>query len=166
MGRFINTIERWSNLLGTWLIIFLMVLVCADVIYRTLFSASIIGAIELSEMIMIGVCSLTLAFTQNERGHVRMELFIGKLKGRTRQVFEFTAVLLCFLFVILVFIMTVISAKDSIAIMEIVEGISELPLWPWKTLIPIGFFLLCIRLMIQLIKHLKLILIQPEKRRD
>lgn len=166
MSKFFTTIERWSNLLGTWLIIFLMVLVCADVIYRTLFNASIIGAIELSEMLMVGICSLTLAFTQNERGHVRMELLMARLKGRTRQLFEFTAILLCFIFAILVFIMTVISAKDSIAIMEIVEGISELPLWPWKILIPIGFFLLCIRLMIQLIRHFQLILTQQEKGSD
>jgi len=164
MSRFINEIERWSSLLGTWLIIFLMVLVCADVTYRTIFNASIIGAIELSEMLMIGICSLTLAFTQKERGHVRMDLLMGRLKGRTRQVFELTAVLLCFIFAILVFIMALIFAKDSIAIMEIVEGISEFPLWPWKTLIPIGFFLLCIRLMIQLIQHFQQIIGSTSKK--
>ena len=91
---------------------------------------------------------------------------MGRLKGRTRQIFEFFSILICFFFAILVFIMTFIFAKDSIAIMEIVEGISELPLWPWKIVIPIGFFLLCIRLMIQLIQHFLLIFTQPEKRSD
>jgi len=138
-----------------------MVLVCADVIYRTVFSASIIGAIELSQMVMAGICILTLSYTQNERGHVRMELVMSKLKGRTRQIVEFIAILMCLIFSILLLIMTAILAKNSIAIMEIVEGISGLPLWPWKTLIPIGFFLLCIRLFVQLIKHFQLIL-QPE----
>ena len=163
MSRFFNTVERWANLLGTWLIMFLMILVCSDVIYRTISSKSIIGAIELSQMLMAGIAILTLAYTQKERGHVRMELLMSKLKGRTRQIVEFTAILICLAFSILILIMTSILAKDSIAIMEIVEGISGLPLWPWKTIIPIGFSLLCIRLAIQLIKHFHLIL-HPEQR--
>ncbi len=144
---------------------FLMVLVCSDVIYRTISGKSIIGAIELSEMLMIGISILTLSYTQSKRGHVRMELVMSKLKGKTRQIIEFIAVLMCLAFSILVLIMTSLLAKDSIAIMEIVEGISGLPLWPWKTLIPIGILLLCIRLTVQLVRHFQLIL-HPEQRSD
>jgi len=157
LGTLINTIERWANIVGTWLIMVLMVIVCADVIHRGLLGSSIIGAIELSVMLMVGITALTLAFTQHENGHVRMELVIGKLEGRTRQWVEIFAITMCLAFSILIFIMTVKLAIDSVAVMEIIEGISGLPLWPWKILIPVGFLLLIIRLTIQLVQHIKLL---------
>lgn len=61
-GRWINRVEEWSNLVGTWLIVFLMLLICSDVVYRTVIGASIVGAIELTELVMVGICFLPTAY--------------------------------------------------------------------------------------------------------
>jgi TRAP-type mannitol/chloroaromatic compound transport system permease small subunit len=155
--RIIDGVEKWANIIGVALVMALMLVVCADVAYRNIVGKSILGAVELSAMFMAGIVALTLAYTQKAGEHVRLELFVEKLHGRSRHLLEGLIVTVCLVFSVLFFVMTLQSAINSIAIREIVEGASELPLWPWKTIVPVGFFLLCIRLTIQLIQTFRLL---------
>lgn len=164
LGVVITTIEMWANLVGTWLVFLLMVLVCSDVAFRALSGSSITGAIELGELLMVGITILTVAYTQNERGHVRMDLVVDRWKGKPRQWVEACIVFMCLGFSIVALIMTSKLAGDSIAKWEIVEGVSQLPKWPWKTLIPVGFLLLCVRLITQLIEHVRMALAQSSNK--
>jgi C4-dicarboxylate transporter, DctQ subunit len=153
----IDTVERWANLLGVWLIMALMVMVCSDVIYRNVAGKSILGGVELAVMFMAAIVSLTIANTQKVGEHVRLELFIDKIHGRARQILECCITLVCLVFSVIFLIQTTKNAIGSINVMEIIEGASGLPLWPWKSIVPIGFLLLCIRLTLQEIQYLKLL---------
>ena len=56
-GRGIDIAERISNLGSGWLIIFIMLLILADVSCRFFVSKSIAGAYNLAEIIMVGICT-------------------------------------------------------------------------------------------------------------
>jgi TRAP-type mannitol/chloroaromatic compound transport system permease small subunit len=150
-----DKVEGWANLTGVWLIMALMVLVCADVVYRNVANRSILGAVELAVMFMAGIVALTLANTQKAGEHVRLELFIDKIHGRPRLILENLIIFFCLIFSVLFLVQTTKNAIGSIAIQEVIEGASGLPLWPWKSIVPIGFFLLCLRLIIQQVRFLK-----------
>ena len=114
-------------------------------------------------MVMVGITALTLAYTQKERGHVRMGLVIDKLRGKAGYLLESGTILVCLAFSILFLVMTAQSAQESVAIQEIVEGVSGLPIWPWKIIIPIGFLFLSLRLSIQFITYFRLFLGQQRQ---
>ena len=97
-GRLADETELWANIIGSWLSIFLMLLVSSEVLYRFIIGKSILGAIELSELVMVGICSLTLAYTQKSLGHVRVDFLLIKLSGRILYLIESGALFLSFLF--------------------------------------------------------------------
>ena len=78
--KFVDIAENLSNLGAGWLVIFLMVIVTSDVVYRIAAAKSIAGAYTLSEIIMVGICFLAMAYTQKQRGHVSMDFVVTRLK--------------------------------------------------------------------------------------
>mgnify|MGYP003681907178 CR=1 FL=1 len=132
-----------------------MLLIGSDVAYRTLTGKSILGAYNLAEIIMVGICVLSLAYTQRQGGHVRMEIVVNKLRGKALQFIEIIASFLCFTICALIFYRSVVDAGVAIDINLITSGIIAWPAWPLKIVFAFGFFLLCIRIGIQLIQQIR-----------
>ena len=96
-----------------------------------------------------------LAYCQREGGHIRMEILVGKLKGRRLWLAEFISVLLMlFLTTFLMYgawfhflrsfdLASPFWSRDSSIDMS-------LPLWPAKLIVPLSMALLWIRLVLQL----------------
>ena len=75
-------LENGLNLFAGGLIFALMLLGVAQIVLRTVFDAPIFGYIDIVEVAMVGFAVLSIAFVQRVGGHVRMELVIGRLRGR------------------------------------------------------------------------------------
>lgn len=157
-SRFIDIIERFSNLIGGWLIVFLMALVAADVAYRYIVNKSIAGAYSLSEIVMVGICFLSMAYTQKEKGHVAVDFVVHRLKGSASQFLEFISSLLSLIISILLFYRSAAEAHLAVKIRLVTSGIIEWPAWPLKIVVAFGFLLLSIRIAIQLNQQIQLII--------
>lgn len=79
---------------GMYLLLPMMFLTTADVILRGLFRKPIMGTVEISSLMLVAFVLSGLAFTELERGHIRMELLKGKLGPRGRRVLEAFAALI------------------------------------------------------------------------
>ena len=157
LGKFIDRVEEWSNLAGTWLIVFLMVLIISDVAYRTLAGKSILGAYNLAELIMVGIVFLSLAYAQKQRGHVRMEVVVDRLREKAQQLTEIAAFFLSLAICALIFYQSILEALLAVDINLITSGIVQWPAWPFKIVVAFGFFLFCIRIGIQLTQQIRLL---------
>jgi len=102
------------------------------------------------------IAFMGVAYTQRNGGHIRMDILVSFLKGRSLWAVEFITVLFMLLVMILIiwgswahfarsfdFNAPMWSRDSSMDI--------ALPLWPAKILAPVAFSLLAIRLMLQLI---------------
>lgn len=158
LGRFVDRVERWLYLSGVWLIIFLMLLVVADVAYRTFQQKSIPGEYELAELVMVGIILFTLAYTQNQRGHVRMEIVVIRLRGKTSHFVETAALLIVLAICSLIVYQSALEAKAAIDIRLFTMGVVQWPVWPVKIAVPVGFFLVCLRVGIQIIQQVRSLL--------
>lgn len=156
--RFIDIIEKFSNLGAGWLIILLMALVAADVIYRFVLNKSIAGAYSLSEIMMVGICFLAMAYTQKEKKHVAVDFVIHKLKGDASQYLELFSSLLSLIIGILLFYRSAAEAHVAVKIRLVTSGIVKWPAWPLKIVVAFGFLLLSIRIAIQLNHQIRLII--------
>ena len=157
LARWVDTVERLSNLAGSWLIIFLMLLVTCDVASRYLGGKSIAGAYNLAELIMVGICFLTPAYCQKQKGHIRVEIFIDKLRRKPLRFTESAAYLLSFIICVLLFYRSVGEAQMAVDIRLTTMGIVQWPAWPAKIVVPFGFLLLSIRIGLQLARQIRLL---------
>ena len=155
LARLVDRVERWSNLGGSWLVVFLMMLVTCDVAYRFLLRRSIVGVYTLSEQIMVGICFLTLAYCQRQRGHVRVEFVVDRFRGNVAQYTAIVVSILCLFICVLLFYQTTVEATLAVDMRLYTSGIVKWPVSPFKILVAFGFFLLSIRVGIQLAEQVR-----------
>lgn len=147
--RFLVPFEDWANLLAAMAIFLLMLLGVMQIVLRSLFNTPITGYIDLVELSMASMAFLGAAYCQRVGAHIRMELLVGRLRGRALWAAEAFGTLVA-LFVIGVLIYY--SAGHFLRAYTLGDTTidAEFPVWPSKLLVPIAFSLWFLRLLVQL----------------
>lgn len=154
--RWLAVVENRLNLIAGIIVFALMFLGVIQIVLRTAFKAPIFGYIDVVEISMVGFAVLAISFVQRVGGHVRMELFVSRLKGRWHWMAEGLSTVLA------IFIVTVLIPYsyfhferafyngDSTIDIEIIT-------WPAKLVVPVALSILLVRLIIQLVAYARLI---------
>ena len=112
------------------------------------------GYIDWTEQAVPAIAILGLAATQRDGGHIRMDILVGKLKGRALWLFEIAGVLL-----MLGVTLALIYGSWDYAMRSWRIGDSSVDIglvtWPAKMLFPLMFVLLAVRLVVQLWAYLR-----------
>ncbi|MEL7116626.1 MAG: TRAP transporter small permease, partial [Pseudomonadota bacterium] len=115
------------------------------------------------EQAMPLIAFMGVSYVMREGGHIRMDLFVGALKGRTLYVVELITTLAVLTLMVLLVWGTwshfgrsfdwnaPMWSRDSS--MDI-----ALPIWPAKLLVPVAFSVLCVRLVLQVWGYVRAIL--------
>jgi TRAP-type C4-dicarboxylate transport system permease small subunit len=150
-------IEDLANLLAACAIIMLMVLGVLQIVLRTMFNAPISGYIDLVELSMASMAFLGAAYCQRLGSHIRMELLVGRLKGRPLWALEALGTALA-LFIIGVLVYYSFGHFLRSYTLGDTTMDAEFPFWPSKLLVPIAFSIWFVRLGLQLAGSLRLFL--------
>ena len=155
LDRGLYRIERFLALISGLAVFSLMVLAVISVGGRNLMNRPLPGYVDWIERVMPIIAFLAISYVQRDGGHIRMDMLIGKLRGRWRWGAElFSTMLMLSLMVLLVwgswahfqrsfdFAAPLWSRDSSIDI--------SIPLWPAKLLVPVSFSVLCLRLVLQI----------------
>ena len=142
-----RSIQIPSNILayiGGVFIILLMVQVVFDVVGRELFGAPIDGTLEIvSFYYMVGVTFLPLAYVSHEEGHIMVEMFTRNLSRPRMAGLEAVIGIICFVFVVVLFLQSWEAALESYETGEMWETSDDLiTIWPSRFALPIGVFLM------------------------
>ncbi len=148
-------LEAFLNLVSGFVLFALVILACYNVVARKLFNAPVPGYVDWTEQFMATFAFLGLAFCQREGGHIRMDIVVGQLRGRTLWAAEWLGVLFMLLLTTALIYGTwfhfdrsfdwnapLWSRDSSIDI--------ALPLWPAKLVVPFSMAVLWFRLVLQL----------------
>jgi TRAP-type C4-dicarboxylate transport system permease small subunit len=144
-------IETALALLGGLAVFSLMILAVISVGGRNFFNQPLPGYVDWIEQLMPLIALIGVAYCQRLGGHIRMDILIGRLKGRLLWGAEFFSTLLMLIVMILLvwgswahfdrsfdFNAPLWSRDSSLDI--------RLPLWPAKLLAPVAFAILSLRL--------------------
>ncbi len=155
LDRGLYRIERFLALISGIAVFSLMVLAVISVGGRNLMNRPLPGYVDWIEQVMPLIAFLAISYVQRDGSHIRMDMLIGKLRGRWRWGAElFSTILMLVLMVLLVwgswahfqrsfdFAAPLWSRDSSIDI--------SIPLWPAKLLAPVSFSVLCLRLVLQI----------------
>jgi TRAP-type C4-dicarboxylate transport system permease small subunit len=133
------------------LIIPLMLLTTADVIGRAVWSRPVPGAVELSSYILDVFILMGVAYTQQVKGHVQVAMLTARLPASARRFLEMLTTLLS------LFIMALLAWQGWVVGMEetAVSDMLRIPQRPFKLLVGISAFFLCLEIIIDLVTAIK-----------
>ena len=148
-------IEAFFALISGIAVFSLMLLAVVSVGGRNFFNSPLPGYVDWIEQAMPLIAFMGVSYVMREGGHIRMDIFVGMLKGRALYIVEFITTLAIFILMLLLvwgtwshfdrsfdFNAPMWSRDSSMDI--------SLPIWPAKLLAPLAFSLLCFRLALQL----------------
>ena len=158
LDRALLPLEKFCALLSGAAIFSLMFLAVYSVTGRKFFASPLMGYVDYIEAAMPIIAIMGISYVQHDGTHVRMDMLIGALKGRTLWFFEFMSVILI---LVLISLLTwgawehfdrsfdcarPLCSRDS----SIDVG---LPTWPSKLVVPIAFAVLVARLLLQAVGY-------------
>ncbi|NKB58802.1 MAG: TRAP transporter small permease subunit [Alphaproteobacteria bacterium] len=141
-------LERFLNLIAALTILGLMFVGTYQVFGRKLLNFPVPGYVDVVEIAMTAFAFLGIAYCQKLGGHIRMEIILGRFKGRLLYSVElFGTVAIMLIIGILIFytwdhFMRAWTIGDSTIDIEII-------LWPSKLVVPLAFTVLMGRLLLQ-----------------
>jgi C4-dicarboxylate transporter, DctQ subunit len=139
-------IENALVLVSAALIMLAMLLVSAEVIGRRVFGLPIPGQLELGELLMPPIIFLAIAFTQSTGGHVRMTVLIDHLPPALRHAAEVLVKLLAIAVCALLCFYSARYAWRSFVFHDVTMSPPYFPVWPSAAMVPVGLFLLTLRI--------------------
>jgi len=106
----IKNLSRWINYLSMAAVFTVMAILVTDIILRNFFKSAILGATEMVEMGMALIVFCGFAYTQVEKGHVRVTMLTDKLPPKARYCVECLVMLFT---VVLSYLVTVSSFRTA-----------------------------------------------------
>ncbi len=151
-----HSVEKALNYLAATFLFSLMLLACSEVVARKLFNSPIHGQADLVEISIPLMGFFGLAYCQRMAGHVRMEIVVNQLKGRAHWLFEFIS---NFATLIICALMIYGTWNHFLRAYELGDSTMdvELPIWPPKLIICLGFCLLFGRLVISFFGYIQML---------
>lgn len=115
--------------------ILMTVLVFINVVLRYCFNSGIIVSEELSRFAFIWLISVGIILCELDNEHIRIDMLVNRLKGKTKLAVELTAYLLVALVFVLVTIGSVIDLKYTGGVPAPTTGLPQAVILIWVTII-------------------------------
>lgn len=151
--RHYSVFIRFTGYCAGFATFIMMLLVGADIIGRKFFNSPVEGTYEITEGLLTFAIYTGVAFTQLERGHVRVTLFTDKLPPRVESLLLSVVYFIGFAFFSYVSYCMLSFAWDSWLVREVKWGTVEYPLYPVKALAGAGVFLLGIQFLLDAVRE-------------
>ncbi len=138
---------------GTCIFI-MMFSIVADALARTFLNKPIHGTLELNQMLMVVLVFMSLAWTQQQKGHINVDFLVLKLSEVNARALNLYLVLPISLFLIsMLMFATAQEAYMSFIGREYVFGIIVFSVWPGKIVVAFGFCLYIVQLLFNIIEE-------------
>ncbi|MGI3168325.1 TRAP transporter small permease subunit [Pseudooceanicola sp. C21-150M6] len=164
LDRGLYRLEKVFGVISGLAVLALMMLAVVSVGGRNFFNSPLPGYVDWIQMVMPLIAFLGISYAQRDGTHIRMDILIGRLKGRGLWFAEFLTTLATLALIVLLIWGSWSHfgrsfdwgapnwSRDS----TIDIG---LPLWPAKLLVPVAFSVMALRLVLQLWGYVRAIVV-------
>jgi len=148
-------LENFLNGFSAIAIFILMLTAAVQVVSRKVFNLPIPGYIDIAEQSIAIFAFLSIAYCQRLGGHVRMEIFLSAMKGRSKWISEAIQTTASILIISILMYFSFKHFQRAWVFGDSTIDIG-LPTWPSKLMIPVALATLNLRLLIQLAGYIRL----------
>jgi TRAP-type mannitol/chloroaromatic compound transport system permease small subunit len=154
LSGFIDAMTERIGKSVLWLVLFAVVISAVNAVVRKAFNMSSNAFLEVQWYLFSAVFLLGSSYTMLRQGHVKIDVVIGRFSKRTQTMVEcFGIVFFLFPFCYKIISLVWPLVTQAYATGEMSENAGGLIRWPVYALIPIGFALLWIQGISELIKR-------------
>jgi TRAP-type C4-dicarboxylate transport system permease small subunit len=146
LGAVLSRVALGLLLLGTVGMIASMLIGVADVVGTKFLDWPVPGTLEFTESTMVLVVFGALAYAQERRAHIRVELLYGHVGPRGQSFMEAVTHIVAFIFFVLVAWQGLSELSYSWELKEATMGTVRFPLYPARFFLVLGVVLLLVRL--------------------
>lgn len=154
LDRGLLRVEHFFAVIAGLAVLSLMFLAVRSVGGRVTLNAPLSGYVDWIMQLMPLIAIFAVSYAQRDGTHIRMDLLVSRLSGRALWLFELISILL--ILVLMLFLLWgswahFVRSFDFGSPMWSRDSTIDigLPIWPAKLLVPVAFFVLCLRLCIQ-----------------
>jgi TRAP-type C4-dicarboxylate transport system permease small subunit len=151
ISKWIARLNVYATALASMGLLVMTGLVMADVIRRRLFNAPLIYADEVAGYLLVWVTMLGLGYTLKEDGHIQVMLVIQRLSSRKRTIMRLIWCVIGIAYATVLLIYTGQLTLESYNLKAFSPTPSQLPIYPFQILMPIGCVLLLFQLVVELL---------------
>ena len=154
LSQLIDLISERVGKGAFWLVLIMTIISAGNAVVRFIFNYSSNGLLEIQWYLFAAVFLLCSPYTLQKNEHVRIDVISGRFSPRGHAIIDIIGTLFFLLpMVILVLYLAVPLVADSYRINEMSANAGGLIRWPVKILLPIGFTLLALQGISELIKR-------------
>lgn len=152
--RWYFRLESVLNFLSGVAIFALVLLATINVLGRWLFSLPVDGYIDWVEQAMAFIAFLGIAYAMRQGAHIRMDIVIGRLRGRLLWASELISSLLMLAVTLVLIYGSYLHFLRAYQIGDSSLDIN-LPTWPAKLVVPVALSILALRLLMHVLVYSK-----------
>ena len=154
IARFAECVSRYNSRFSggaALLILFMTLLVTVDVLGRV-FGMPTYVSVEMSGYMLVGVAFLGLAYTQRSGGHIQITMLSNRLSPTSQKQLKIATLIVSIIFISWLTWSTLGPVIQNYVLHRTSVTPIKTPVWiPWL-LVPAGFALFAIELIVELIK--------------
>jgi TRAP-type mannitol/chloroaromatic compound transport system permease small subunit len=155
LSRLIDKFTTWIGITTMWLILATTLISAGNAIVRKAFDISSNGLLEIQWYLFSAVFMLGAGYGFLKNSHVRIDFISSKLSARTRNWIDVGGILLVLMpFCVLMIVLSWPVFATAYATNEMSQNSGGLIRWPVLLLVPVGFALLMVQGVSELIKRL------------
>ena len=155
LSRWIDRLNEWVGRSVAWLVLFAVVISAVNAVSRKAFSLSSNAFLEIQWYLFAAVFLLAAGYTLLRQEHVKIDIVLGRFSKRTQILVEcFGIVAFLFPFCWSVVSMVLPLVLKAYHTGEMSSSASGLIRWPVYALVPVGFGLLGVQGLSELIKRI------------
>ena len=137
----VNKLSLWGAYLSSLVLISLVCLVLTEIFIRHFFDISTMIADEYSGYLYLASIFLGLAYTFNEKAHIRINIITSRLSKKSNTFIDIIAGLITITVLSFAFYRSILFTYDSYEFEMLSEAVSETPLYLTQIVMPIGITL-------------------------
>ena len=155
LSQLIDWLNERVGKAAFWLVLIMTVISAGNASVRFTINYSSNGLLEIQWYLFAAIFLLCSAYTLQKNEHVRIDVLSGKLSPRGLAVIDIIGTLFFLLpMVVLVLYLSLPLVAESYRISEMSANAGGLIRWPVKLLLPVGFMLLALQGVSELIKRI------------
>jgi TRAP-type mannitol/chloroaromatic compound transport system permease small subunit len=152
--HFIDRLSEWSGKAVSYLVLLMMATLLYEIMVRTTFGNPTLWGYETAGMLFGAYCIIAGAYTHRYDGHVRMDVIYGTWSPRTKAVADTITSFLTLVFLGVFLWLSIKNSLESWRVLEYSGSAWGPPVYPLKTIISVGVFLLLLQAIANFIRHL------------
>ena len=151
----IDAISEWSGRIFSWFVVAIISLSLFEVFTRRFLGKPTIWTHEIISYLFCGAVLLTIGYTMKHKAHANVDILYEKLSPKTQAIWDLIAyALFLVIFAIVILYEGTRFAAISWSMMERTPSAFNFYIFPAKTLLPIGFFLVALQMISDIVKNI------------